>query len=58
VGSFASLFVECIRWHSTNVASLPIVSATALSKETLSVPRYAFTLNHKTPTESRYVSIT
>jgi hypothetical protein len=42
VDPFASSFVECIRTHSANVASLPYVSATSLGKKPLLVHRCAF----------------
>jgi hypothetical protein len=42
VGPFAMSFVECFKRHSTNVASLPSVAATTLSKVVLSVPKCAF----------------
>jgi hypothetical protein len=42
VDPFASSFVECIRRHSANVASLPYVSATLLGKEAFLVYRCSF----------------
>jgi hypothetical protein len=42
VGPFSSLFAECIRRHSIKVSPLPSATATALSKEALSVPRCSF----------------
>jgi hypothetical protein len=42
VGPFDSHFAECIKKHSTKVASLPNTSDTTLSKEALPVPRCVF----------------